>query len=159
MGDDATTGRMIPGAGVPVLFGCDCETACSSCMKPEREDSDRSGLTGAAPLRSGLDLAAEVEDSVIAGLAGMGAWPLEPGLILVNPIVVFGIATGRVDRCSVGMGIRLTAGCIFRVGSDEGEGEFDFCGVPQILQKLASAASSFLHLGQQFIFYASRHAL
>jgi hypothetical protein len=174
---DVTIGRMIQGTGVTVLFGgCFGEAACcsriltpgsplllpcSSCPVLEREDSGRSGLAGAVPLGPVFELSADVEDSVIAGLAGMGAAPLKPDFILVNSIVVFGMATDLAGRWAAGIGIRLTTGCIFRVGSsdDEDEGELNFCGVPQILQKRASAASSFLHLGQRFIFYASGHVL
>lgn len=63
---------------------------------------------------------------------------------------------GASDFCAAGMGMRLTTGCIVRVGSGKGEVEDGFCGMPQILQKRASAASSFLHLEQRFIFCSSR---
>ncbi len=80
-------------------------------------------------------------------------------VMLVYSMVVFGIPAGGSGLCA-GMGTRLTTGCIVRVGSGKGEveGGFEdgFCGVPQISQKRASAASSFLHLEQRFIFCSSR---
>ena len=157
---DVTIGRMIPGTGVAGLPGL-CKGAVAAGLFSGCNGAVAGCFAATASASScAPGLTPEAGDSAIMGLVETGAVGFWLDLMLEYSMVVFGIPTGGSDFCAPGMGTRLTIGCIVRVGCGKGEVEGwiedGFCGVPQILQNLASAASSFLHLEQRFILCSSR---